>query len=119
MTRSSAGQVLETTHTCYHRRHVQPQLAPMTGPHPYLGRPPMGDIIERDLDALLLLEIHASEAFRQFLVGKATQSREERFLGAWRGVHTHRGESDLLMLSDVASRGRTALLIENKINAPP
>lgn len=89
----------------------------MTPNHPFLDRPPLGVIIERDLDALLLLEIHVSQAFRQFLVGKATQSHEERFLGAWRGVHTHRGESDLLMLSDVAGQGRTALLIENKINA--
>lgn len=80
-------------------------------------RPPLADVIERDLDTLLLLEIHASSDFRGFLVQKVTRSREQRFCGAWRGVYTHLGESDLLMLSDVENFGRTAILIENKINA--
>jgi hypothetical protein len=99
-------------------RMEKPEIRPLSARGWSFERPPLGDVIERDLDALLLLEIHASLHFRDFLIHKVTHSREERFCGAWRGVYTHQGESDLLMLSDVENLGRTAILIENKINAP-
>lgn len=81
-------------------------------------RSPLGIVEERELDLLLLLEFHASDAFRRSIVQKVTRANEARFVGAWRGVATHLGETDILMVCDVEDQGRVAIMIEDKIDAP-
>jgi hypothetical protein len=81
-------------------------------------RPALDVVEERELDLLLLLELYASDTFRRFVVQRVTHSDETKFLGAWRSVVTHLGETDLLLLCEVANQGRVAIMIEDKIDAP-
>lgn len=79
-------------------------------------------VAERDIDLLLLEELHVSAAFRSWLVGQAFGQDAccTRFLGAWHSVsHPTLGESDLLLLFADTQGNKTALLVENKIDAPP
>jgi hypothetical protein len=79
-------------------------------------------VAERDIDLLLLEELHVSAAFRSWVVGQTFGPDVccARFLGAWHSVtHPSLGESDLLLLFEDGGGTRTALLIENKITAPP
>ena len=79
-------------------------------------------VAERDIDLLLLEELHVSTAFRNWIVGQ-TFCQEiccKLFLGAWHSVtHQTFGESDLLLLFADIQGNKTALLIENKIDAAP
>ena len=79
-------------------------------------------LAERDMDLLVLEEMHASAPFRNWLVGKLYGGSRQirRFLGAW---HTPSngalGSVDILFLFEEASAGRKcAILIENKIDQP-
>lgn len=74
-------------------------------------------IDEREVDLLLLRELHAVPAFRAFLIGKAFHRNEQAFVGAWRGVFDSFGETDVLLISDVDQLGRVAVMIEDKIGA--
>jgi hypothetical protein len=79
-------------------------------------------VAERDIDLLLLEELHVSAAFRSWLLGQtfAQDVCCTRFLGAWHSVsHPTLGESDLLLLFEDSQDTKTALLIENKIDALP
>jgi hypothetical protein len=79
-------------------------------------------VAERDIDLLLLEELHVSVAFRSWLLGQTFGQDVccARFLGAWHSVsHPTLGESDLLLLFADTRGNSTALLIENKIDAPP
>lgn len=78
-------------------------------------------LAERDMDLLVLEEMHASAPFRNWLVGKLYNGsrRVRRFLGAW---HTPSngalGSVDILFLFEEASGRKCAILIENKIDQP-
>jgi hypothetical protein len=79
-------------------------------------------VAERDIDLLLLEELHVSAAFRSWLVSQVVgpDSRHTQFLGAWHSVsRVTLGESDLVVLFADGSGSKFALLIENKINAQP
>ena len=79
-------------------------------------------VAERDIDLLLLEELHVSAAFRSWLLAEVFEPdvRCNKFLGAWHSVSDPAlGESDLIILLEDAGGSRTALLIENKIDAPP
>jgi hypothetical protein len=82
-----------------------------------LQRPPLDGIEERELDLLLLLELHTSPTFRELVFQQVTQCSERKFVGAWRSVSNHLGETDLLLLSEVEGKGLVAILIEDKIDA--
>jgi hypothetical protein len=79
-------------------------------------------VAERDIDLLFLEELHVSSEFRSWLVSEAFghETNCARFLGAWHSLtHPTLGESDLVLLFEDSQRGKVALLIENKIDAPP
>jgi hypothetical protein len=82
-----------------------------------LQRPPLDGIEERELDLLLLLELHTSPTFRDLVFKQVTRCSERKFVGAWRSVSNHLGETDLLLLSEVEGKGRVAIMIEDKIDA--
>lgn len=84
---------------------------------PYLDRPHLDSIEERELDLLLLYELHACPEFRRFVLNKFTTVAETAFVGAWRGVCDLGGETDILLLCDMEEIGRTAIMIEDKIDA--
>ena len=75
-------------------------------------------VAERDIDLLLLEEFHRSSDFRRWFADKILDNaNDEGFVGAWHSVtHPRLGESDLILLLDSDQR-RTAILIENKIDA--
>ena len=85
---------------------------------PFLARPSLDSINERELDLLLLQGLVTSAALRGFFLDKAAGKQEMGFVGAWRSVSNYMGETDILLLSDIEDFGRTALLIEDKIDAP-
>ncbi len=76
-------------------------------------------VLERDIDLLVLEEIHVSEAFRRFLFEKAIALPAEysKFQGAWHSVPHATGESDLEADFITKDGQHFRLLIENKINA--
>lgn len=79
-------------------------------------------VSERDVDLLLLEEIHVSAPFRSWLIEQVCGPHVQchSFLGAWHSVSDSAyGESDLVVRFVDNSGGVTAILIENKIDAPP
>lgn len=79
-------------------------------------------VAERDVDLLFLEELHVSASFRSWLLAEVFGPDVGcgNFLGAWHSVsHVTLGESDLVILFEDGQAHRTALLIENKIDAPP
>ena len=79
-------------------------------------------VSERDIDLLLLEEIHVSERFRNWFIAQVCGPDVEcnKFRGAWHSMsHGQFGESDLVVRFVDASGGIVAILIENKIDAPP
>ena len=75
-------------------------------------------VCERDIDLLLLEEIHASEVFREWLVKHALDSPVAEFVGAWHSVtDVQNRESDLEVALRTAGEEDVLLLIENKIGA--
>lgn len=81
---------------------------------------PIAAVVESDLDLVLLIEMHANPLFRrrllEYIFGADVQ--DHRFIGAWRNTYDPAtGETDVLMLVEHPVGHRTALLIEDKINA--
>lgn len=75
---------------------------------------------ERDIDLLLLEEIHANRAFRGWLVAEVMGHSFDagEFVDALHSVDSQFGESDLEVRFSGASGNGWRLLIENKIDAP-
>lgn len=70
---------------------------------------------EKDVDLLVVEELHASEPFRKWFL-EAVGEGATGFLGAWRSVTRFNGESDVEVAFEDA--GATVLvLVENKIRA--
>lgn len=79
-------------------------------------------VSERDIDLLLLEELHVATSFRTWFLTQilGMDASGAHFFDAWHSVcHPTLGESDLIILIEDASARRKALLIENKVDAPP
>ena len=79
-------------------------------------------ITERDIDLLILEDLHVSDEFREWFVKKCYSELQRifEFVGAWHSVsHIHLGESDLVIIVRDNKKKRFAILIEDKVKAPP
>lgn len=81
----------------------------------------IASVAERDIDLLVLEELSVSERFRKWfsalVFGEPVYKSN---LGAWHSVSSDNlGESDLLFLFVADNGTHMAILIENKIDAPP
>jgi hypothetical protein len=81
----------------------------------------IASVAERDVDLLMLEELSVSEKFRKWFADLVFDEAVYRSnLGAWHSVTSKNlGESDLLFLFLAENESRSAILIENKIDAPP
>ena len=78
-------------------------------------------LTERDVDLLLLEEIHCSNLFRDWFLKqiRIESTSKETFVGAWHSViHPTLGETDIIIIFKNESGIRVAVLVENKIDAP-
>ena len=75
-------------------------------------------VAERDIDLLLMEEFHVDPAFATWFASLAGISPEASFDGAWHSLNDQDGETDLLLRVRIGTE-RVALLVENKIGAPP
>lgn len=81
---------------------------------------PIQSVAERDMDLLLLEELHASPTFRTWIVEKlfGAGTRLRKFEGAWHSISDAKlGETDLLFCFQSFDGDVWAALIENKISA--
>ena len=79
-------------------------------------------VAERDIDLLLLEELHSSASFRSWMIAHVLGPGfgAVAFVGAWHSLtDPGLGESDLVLLSKTPTGETIAILIENKIDAPP
>lgn len=78
-------------------------------------------VTERDIDLLILEELAVNEDFCRWLVRRLPgEPNYQNTLGAWHSVcDTTLGESDIVYAFVAATGKRIAVLIENKIGAPP
>jgi hypothetical protein len=79
-------------------------------------------VTERDIDLLLLEELNVSAHFQVWFIEQVCVNRLlfGRFIGAWHSIsHLTLGESDIIVVFEDINGIRTAILIENKIDAPP
>src|SRR5262245_25450683 len=77
---------------------------------------------ERDIDLLLLEELEVSEPFRRWFWSSCGLGYPEHcaMAGVWHSIsHPKFGESDLIVLVCDGAGPATALLVENKVDAPP
>ncbi len=73
---------------------------------------------ERDIDLLLIEELHVEPAFQRFIVKNILPKFEiTSFKGAWHSISTYNGESDIIAIFSDKNGKRVSVLIENKINA--
>jgi hypothetical protein len=78
--------------------------------------------VERDIDLLILEELHVSEAFRSWFVQRAgiENAKSLRFLWASHSLsRPSLGESDIVLLVDSSDKTKYAFLVEDKIDATP
>jgi len=78
-------------------------------------------VTERDIDLLVLEELSVSENFRKmFSTLIFGETVYKAYIGAWHSVCSDNlGESDLLFIFEATNGLKTAILIENKIDAAP
>ncbi len=75
-------------------------------------------IRERDIDLLLLEEIHSSLSFRNLICRYLGINEGSKFIGAWHSIHSFNlGETDLLIKFVDDRNNKIIILIENKIDA--
>ncbi len=74
-------------------------------------------VAERDIDLILMEEFHVDPTFTDWFA-EQVGLKKAGFDGAWHSVTDQDGETDLL-LRVTALGERVAILIENKIGAPP
>lgn len=78
-------------------------------------------VTERDIDLLVLEELTASAPFRSWWLSR-TRFRnpdQHRLVGAWHSYTTQTGQTDVLLVVENAVGKRYAVMIEDKIYAPP
>jgi len=78
-------------------------------------------IAERDVDLLVMEEFTVSTEFCEWFSSRIFgEPIFQSKIGAWHSVSDAQlGESDLIFLFEAVDGPRTAILIENKIDAPP
>ena len=79
-------------------------------------------ISEREIDLLLLEEMYVSAEFRSWFFTQVfgTSVQFAQFVAAWHSLdHSSLGESDLVIKFTDISGKMTAILVEDKIDAPP
>lgn len=74
-------------------------------------------VVEREIDLLLLLALHSSAGFRDFVAERAAGASGLEFIDAWRGAADRAGESDLCALFKDGDGRRLAVLIADEIGA--
>lgn len=81
----------------------------------------VASIAERDVDLLVMEELSVSDEFREWFSSRVFgEPIYQSQLGAWHSVCDPQfGESDIIFLFEAIDGPRTAVLIENKIDAPP
>jgi len=81
----------------------------------------VASIAERDIDLLVLEELSVSDEFREWFSSRVFgEPIFQSKIGAWHSVSDAQlGESDIVFLFEAIDGPRTAILIENKICAPP
>lgn len=81
----------------------------------------IASVSERDIDLLLLEEFSVSIDFRKWFQNRVAHAYEyQAEKGAWHSlVESELGESDIVFVYISRSNQRVAILIENKIDAPP
>lgn len=81
----------------------------------------VASIAERDVDLLILEELSVSDEFREWFSSRIFEEPIfQNKIGAWHSVTDPQlGESDLVFLFEAIDGPRTAVLIENKIDASP
>jgi len=81
----------------------------------------IASVAERDIDLVVLEELSVSDEFREWVAARV--SGEPMFhedIGAWHSVvDSEHGESDIVFIYTSLQGQRIAVLIENKIDAPP
>ncbi|MGZ3458854.1 MAG: hypothetical protein ACXU86_10180, partial [Archangium sp.] len=79
----------------------------------------VASVAERDVDMLILEEIHVNTAFGEWIAGKVFGGGCWSLDGAWHSVtDSALGESDLILRFRSGQGVRHAVLMENKIGAP-
>lgn len=79
-------------------------------------------ISEREIDLLLLEELHVSDVFRAWFVSQIFGARVQcaQFVAAWHSIsQSGLGESDVVFQFQDSSGKVTVILVEDKIDAPP
>jgi hypothetical protein len=81
----------------------------------------VSSIAERDVDLLVMEELSVSTEFREWFSSRVFgEPIYQSEIGAWHSVSDAQlGESDIIFLFEAIDGPRTAILIENKIAAPP
>lgn len=81
----------------------------------------VASIAERDIDLLVMEELSVSDEFREWFASRVFgEPVFQAAIGAWHSVSDALlGESDIVFLFEAIDGPRTAILIENKIDAPP
>lgn len=76
---------------------------------------------ERDIDVLLVEELTVCEPFARWFIAQATQTHPavHAILRVQRSVCNPHGETDILIVFESNESHSVALLVENKISAPP
>ena len=73
---------------------------------------------ESEVDSLVVEEIFSSDEFQNWLLKKLSIKENAEFIAAWKNVKpTRHGECDIV-IEFLINNKRTAILIEDKINAP-
>lgn len=81
----------------------------------------ISSVAERDVDFIILEELEVSEEFRTWFATRVFELPIfKQRIGAWHSVSDPElGESDLVFLIEATDGSRKAILVENKIAAPP
>ena len=73
-------------------------------------------VYEKDIDLLLIEELHVSPQFREWFAMQLSSSLED-FHGGWRSVTQYNGESDIEFSYENTAGDKIRVLVENKIKA--
>lgn len=81
----------------------------------------VASVAERDIDFLILEELSVSIEFQEWLSSRIfNEAIYKTEIGAWHSVsEAGLGESDLVFIFSGKDDQRNAILIENKVDAPP
>jgi len=74
-------------------------------------------VCERDIDLLFLEEVSVNPAFSKFFINSVVPHKNLIFVDAKHSVSNKHGESDLIVIFENERHKKTAVLIENKIDA--